>query len=147
MSQGGVCIGPGSQGTTKACFAYPAERLKNKPMFVAAAFYVSEIESAKTEDACLKAEPDWLVIGSKGITRINGVSFKTFEIGDNWAGGGQSGPAYRNFHNGKCYELGIQTVTSRAAYDPENHNNLTNRDLAEVDAMLKDALHTFVFLE
>jgi membrane protease YdiL (CAAX protease family) len=45
------------------------------------------------------------VINSKGTTTINHVAFKTFEIGDNWMSGGQSGPAYRTFHNGKCYEL------------------------------------------
>jgi hypothetical protein len=32
-------------------------------------------------------------------------------------------PAYRTFHNGMCYELGIQTFTSRAEYD------VTDRDL------------------
>lgn len=42
MSQGGVCSGPGSDATTKACFAYPKERFKDNPMFVAAAFFVSE---------------------------------------------------------------------------------------------------------
>jgi hypothetical protein len=146
LSQGALCNGPGSEGTTKACFAYPRERLKEKPMFVAAAFFVSDIESAKTQSQCLKPSPDWLLISSKGITRINHVSFASFEIGDNWAGGGQSGPVYRTFHRGECFELGIQTVISRAAYDPDGHNNLTDQDLSEVDGPLKEALHSFVFL-
>lgn len=54
---------------------------------------------------------------------------------------------YRSFHNGKCYELGIQTVTSRAAYDPESHNNIKNRGLAEVDKRLKETLRSLVFLK
>ena len=71
-----------------------------------------------------KGVPNWLVINSKaGTTTINHVTFKTFEIGDNWTSGGQDGPAYRTFHNGMCYELGIQTFTSRAEYD------VTDRDL------------------
>lgn len=109
-------------------------------MFVAAAFFVSEVESAKTQEEYARASPNWLLISPKGVTVINRVSFSTFEIGDNWLGGGQDGPVYRSFHSGKCYELGIQTVTSRAAYDPESHTNLKNQDLAEVDNRLKETL-------
>jgi hypothetical protein len=105
MSQGAICDGPGRGGNTMACFAYPNERFKDKPSFVAATFFVSEIQAAKTERICLKGSPNWFVINSKGTTTINHVAFKTFEIGDNWMSGGQSGPAYRTFHNGKCYEL------------------------------------------
>jgi len=92
MSQGAICDGPGSEGSAMACFAYPKERFKDKPLFVAATFFVSEIRSAKTEKECLKGSPNWLVINSKaGTTTINHVTFKTFEIGDNWTSGGQGG--------------------------------------------------------
>jgi hypothetical protein len=111
MSQGAICDGPGSEGSTMACLAYPKDKFEDKPHFVAASFYVSEIHSAKTEKKCLKGSPDWFVINSKaGTTTINQVIYETFEIGDNWAGSGESGPAYRTFHEGKCYELGIQIV-------------------------------------
>jgi len=148
MSQGAICGGPGSEGSAMACFAYPKEGFKDKPLFVAATFFVSEIQSAKTEKVCLKGSPDWLVINSKaGTTTINHVTFKTFEIGDNWTGGGQSGPAYRTFHNGKCYELGIQTVTSRAVYDPGTVKEFTKKDWSEVEGRLRQALNSFVFLK
>jgi hypothetical protein len=148
MSQGAICDGPGSEGSTMACFAYPNARFKDKPRFVAATFYVSKIQSAKTEEVCLKGSPGWLVLNSKtSTTTINHVAFKTFEIGDNWTSGGQSGPAYRTFHEGTCYELGIQTSTSRAVYDPGTVKEFTKKDWSEVEGRLRQALNSFVFLK
>jgi len=148
MSQGAVCSGPGSDATVLACFAYPKERFKDKPLFVAATFFVTEIESAKTEKACLKGSSDWLVLNSNAeTTTINGITFKVFEIGDNWAGGGQRGPVYRTFHKDRCYELGMQTVISRAAYDPETDREFTKQDSSEVEGRLGQALNSFVFLK
>lgn len=148
MSQGDFCSGPGSGGSPLACFAYPNERFEDKPQFGTATFYVSEIQSAGTEDVCLKGSSDWFVINSKAATTtINHIAFKTFEIGDNWTSGGQSGPAYRTFHDGKCYELGIQTVTSRAVYDPGTVKEFTKKDWSEVDGRLRKALNSFSFLK
>jgi hypothetical protein len=148
MNQGAICDGPGSEGSAMACFAYPKEQFKDKPHFVAATFFVSEIQSAKTEEVCLKGSLNWFVISSKAErSTINHVTFETFEIGDNWAGGGQSGPAYRTFHNGKCYELGIQTVISRAEYDPGTVKDFTQKDRSEVESRLRQALNSFVFLK
>jgi hypothetical protein len=148
MSQGSICGGMGSEESTAACFAYPKERFKDKPAFVAATFYVSEILSAKTEEVCLKGSPDWYVIKSEaGTTTINHITFKAFEIGDNWTSGGQSGPAYRTFHSGKCYELGIQNVFSRAEYDPGAVKGFTKKDSSEVEGRLRQALNSFVFLK
>jgi hypothetical protein len=148
ISQGEICDGPGSEGSTLACFAYPKERLKDKPQIVAASFYVSEIQPAKTEKQCLKGSPGWFVINSKaGTTTINHVSFTTFEIGDNWTSGGESGPAYRAFHDGKCYELGVRTVFSRAEHDPGTVEQFTEKDRYEVEGRLRQALTSFVFLK
>ncbi len=128
------------------CVAYPPERFKDKPAFVGATFYVSEIESAKTQKECLEGSKNWFVINSKGATTtINHVAYKTFEIGDNWTSGGQNGPAYRTFHNGKCYELGTQTVISRA-YDSGTVKQFT-KDRSEVEGRLRQALNSFVFLK
>jgi hypothetical protein len=148
MSQGAICGGPGSEGSTLACFAYPQERFKDKPHFVAATFFVSDIQSAKTEAECLKGSANWFVINSKvARTTINHVAFKTSEIGDNWMSGGQSGPAYRAFHNGTCYELGIQTVISRAEYDPGTVKEFTKEDQSEVEGRLRQTINSFVFLK
>jgi hypothetical protein len=148
INQGAICDGPGSEGSALACLAYPKEEFKDKPHFVAASFYISQIQSAKTEKACLNGSPDWFVISSKaGTPTINHVEFKAFLIGDNWAGSGQSGPAYRTFHNGTCYELGIQTVISRAEYDPGTVKEFTRKDQVEVEGRLKEAVNSFVFLK
>ena len=148
MSQGDICIGPGSEGSTLACFAYPNERFKDKPSFVAATFYVSEIQAATAEKACLEKSPNWYVISSKkSMTTINHVIFKTFEIGDNWTSGGQYGPVYRTFHDGKCYELGIQNVVSRAEYDPGTVKKFTENDESEVEGRLRQCLNSFLFLK
>jgi hypothetical protein len=148
LSQDAICDGPGSEGRAMACFAYPNERFKDKPHFVAATFFVSVVQSAKSEKECLKGSPNWFLINSKaGTTAINHVTFKTFEIGDNWTSGGQSGPAYRTFHNGECYELGIQNVISRAEYDPGTVKEFTKTDGSEVESRLRQALNSFVFLK
>jgi hypothetical protein len=148
VSQGAICDGPGSEGSPMACFTYPNEKFKDKPYFVAATFYVSKIQSAKTEKVCLKGSPGWYVINSKaGTATINHVTYKTFEIGDNWTSGGQSGPAYRTFHNGECYELGIQTVISRAEFEPGTVKEFTKKDQSEVEDRLRQALNSFVFLK
>lgn len=148
MTQGAICFGPGSAGTALACFTYPKEKFIDKPAFVAATFYVSEILSAETEEVCLNGSPDWYVIKSDAeTTTINHVTFKIFEIGDNWTDHGQSGPAYRTFHNGKCYELGIQNVFSRAEYDPGTVKEFTKKDWSEVERHLRQALDSFAFLK
>src|SRR5580700_4466474 len=148
MSQGAICDGPGSEGSAMACFAYPKERFKDKPLFVSATFFVSEIQNARSENMCLKGSSNWLVIkAEEQPTTINHTRFKTFEIGDNWTGGGQDGPVYRAFHHNKCYELGIQTFTSRGEYDPGTFKEFTKQDWSEVDSRLEQALHSFVFLK
>jgi hypothetical protein len=44
VSQGGMCNDGGGQGRTLACFAYPKDRFRDKPTFVAAAFFVTDID-------------------------------------------------------------------------------------------------------
>lgn len=86
-----------------------------------------------------------MVTGTRTAT-INGVHFGVFEIGDNWAGGGQWGPIYRAFHGGKCYELGLQTAMVRGGYDDEVMKKFTKQDAQDIDSTLKAALHSFEFV-
>ncbi len=110
--------------------------------------FVAEIKSAKNQNVRLKGSENWFVIRSEPKTiTANHVTLSEFEVGDNWAGGGQSGPVYRTFHNGVCYELGIQEVISRAAYDPERDKPLAHEDRAEVQKPLAQVLNSFVFLK
>src|ERR1700730_5591032 len=44
----------GKRGQRHARFVYPSERFKGKPPFIAATFFASEIQSAKTEKVCCR---------------------------------------------------------------------------------------------
>ncbi len=147
MSQerGGVCSA--SSASTIACFAYPKDKFKDKPTFTAAAFFVAEVKEGTSEKVCLEGSRYWNVERVESA-RINGVTFKIFEISDNWLGGGQRGPVYRAFHNKKCYELGIQMANSSpGGYDPGTIKETTKQDWDEVQGRLKQALNSFRFLK
>jgi len=142
-SQAEMCGDGERAGNTIACFAYPKERFKDKPTFIAATFFVAEIDSAKTKKACLKAPQDWKLAGSTGL---NGVSFLVFDAGGgNWAGGSQTGPIFVAFHHGKCFELGLQTAMAHGGYDPEILERFTKQDDDEIKNRLKQALDSFTF--
>lgn len=145
-SQAGVCSDLGGQATTLACFAYPKDKFKDKPTFTAAMFLVGQVEQATTEKDCLQGSQNWNEIATATTSKINGVTFKVFDIGDNWAGGGQGGPVYRSFHDKKCYELGIQTAMVRGGYDPGTIQEFTKKDSEEVQRQLKQALSSFTFV-
>ena len=142
-SQAGMCDDGERTGNTIACFGYPKERFKDKPTFIAATFFVAEIDSAKTKKTCLKAPQDWKVAGS---TTVNGVSFVVFDAGErNWLGGSQMGPIFRAFQDDKCFELGLQTAMEHGGYDPEVLKRFTKQDDDEVKNRLKQALDSFTF--
>jgi hypothetical protein len=147
MSQGGMCNGGGSQGRTLACFAYPKDRFRDKPTFVAAAFFVTGIDEATTEKLCLQGSQNWDETVTAKTSQVNGIRFKVFQIADNWLGGGQWGPVYRTFHDNKCYELGIQTAMERGGYDAGTIKKFTKEDNEEMQRRLKQALNSFTFLK
>jgi hypothetical protein len=83
------------------------------------------------------------VAGSK---TINGVSFVVFNGGENnWLGGSQSGPIFRVFHDGRCFELGLQSAMEHGGYDAEVLKRFTKQDDDEVKGRLKQALDSFRF--
>lgn len=140
-----ICNSSESDGKSLACFAYPKEKFKDKPHFIAAAFSVSEVPSTKTKAECVAGSPNWSVTDSKPHpVTINGASYEVFEIEDDWAGGGQTGSVYRIFHNERCYELAIQVAISRAEYDPAV-KEFSKQDRAQVEDGLRQALNSFVF--
>lgn len=55
MSQGGMC-NDGGQGRTLACFAYPKDKFRDKPTFVAAA-NLAPSECARTADSSARVLP------------------------------------------------------------------------------------------
>ena len=144
VGQDPVCVDGAGDAKTIACFGYPKERLQNTRTLVATMFFVAETPAAKTRKDCEKGSPNWLI--RKTWTRtINRVSFTVFETEDNWLSGGQSVEVYRTFHGGKCYELGLQTVASRA--DSEVKQKLTNDDRKQIEATMKQPIRSFVFVK
>ncbi len=84
----------------------------------------------------------------RGTTRIHGVSFSIFEIGQGGMNQGVEVELYRTFHNGKCYQLGVNFAT---ANDPQDFDppirTLTEKDENEINGRLKEALKSFRFLK
>jgi hypothetical protein len=149
-SQGPMCTSGEPEAKTLACYGYPKGEFKSKPEFIAATFFVAEIQET-TEKNCLQRSQWWdprKDPESGTVTSINGTAFKIFEFYDGWAGGGQGGRAYRAFHHGKCYELGIQTAFENSGdYDPGTIEEFTKQDSDKVDRFLDEPLHTFTFLK
>lgn len=142
-SQPRMCDDGEGTGNTIACFGYPKERFKDKPTFIAATFFVAEIDDAKTEKICLEGSQYWKMAGS---TTINGVSFVVFNGGEKkWPGGSQGGPIFRAFHDGKCFELGLKAAMEHGGDDPEALKKFTKQDDDEVKSRLKQALDSFRF--
>jgi hypothetical protein len=147
ISQGGLCGDASSDASTIACYAYPRDRFKDKPAFVAAAFFAAEFKAATSRKTCLEGS-QWNVEGIESAT-INGAHFKVFHVSDNGMGNSLDEHLYRTFHQGKCYELGIQTATStRGEDDPAGTiKEFTKKDSDEVQGRLKHAVHSFRFLK
>lgn len=148
MSQGPMCSAePDSEAKTLACYGYPKDEFRSKPEFIAATFFVAEVEGA-TEKNCLQGSQYWNVedLENAKLTNINGITFKVFEFYGGWAGGGQGGHAYRTFHKGKCYELGIQTAFENSGnYDPGTIEEWTKQDDDKIQKLLNEPLHSFTF--
>jgi hypothetical protein len=145
VSQGGVCDDAGSSASTIACFAYPKDDFKDKPEFVAAAFFVAEVRAATTPESCLKGSQNWL-IRSDQSAMVSSILARRFRISDAWLGHYHTGDIYRVFHNKKCYELGIQE-TGTTVYDPKDIKEFTKQDSAKVRARLEQARDSFTFLK
>jgi hypothetical protein len=116
---------PGHGQTSIACFAYPKNRFTDTEAFEAATFSVEVVDDHTTAKTCLAGpnlkgpEGYGLDVGKHGTTRINGVSFARFELGEGEMNQGVDVKLYRTFHNGKCYQLGIDEANAASVlFDP-----------------------------
>ena len=144
-----MCTSGDPQAKTIACYGYPKSEFKRKPEFIAATFFVTKIQNT-AEKRCLQGSQYWDARQNANarVANIDGAVFKVFEFSDAWAGGGQGGRAYRTFHDGRCYELGIQTASGNSgAYDPGTIEEWTRRDNDTVQKFLNQPLHSFKFLK
>jgi hypothetical protein len=143
----GLLVGE-QYGVAVACFAYPRNKFTNTPAFEAATFSVEVLDAHATAKICLAGpEEEGLDVDKHGTTRIHGVSFAAFEFGEGGMNQGVDVELYRTFHNGKCYQLGI----NRAGADPTVFDppvrDLSDADEREVNGTLKQALKSFQFLK
>jgi hypothetical protein len=137
---------PGGHGQTSiACFAYPKNRFTDTQAFEAATFSVEVVDEHSTAKSCL-AGPVWegLDVDKHGTTRINGVSFARFELGEGGMNQGVDVKLYRTFHNGKCYQLGIDEANAAAVvFDPP----AKEADWDEVERTFEQTRKSFRFLK
>ncbi len=134
----------GNGQTSIACFAYPRNKFTDTPAFEAATFSVEVVHGCTTAKSCLTgpAEAD-----KHGTTRIDGVPFAVFGIGDGGMNQEVDGDLYRTFHKGKCYQLGINLGTADAGtFDPPARA-FTDADRHEVTGTLEQARQSFRFLK
>jgi hypothetical protein len=132
--------------TSIACFAYPRNEFTNTKAFEAATFSVETLGSRTSERKCLAEDPG---NGEEitGTTTINGISFTKFEFGDAGSSQYTSVVAYRTFHKGKCYQLGVDFAIAAAwAFDPPERE-LSDKDKREINGRLNQALKSFRFLK
>lgn len=145
--------------TSFACFGYPRNKVANSPIpeesdpivghqttLEAATFSVETLDGEKTEKGCLAARPLVRTESRAGWTKINSVRFAVFDTGDAGTGSDMVGHAYRTFHRGKCYQLGVNLATSHGDFEPPVPE-LTKSDQSEISGTLQQARKSFRFLK
>jgi hypothetical protein len=138
----------GKRQTSIACFAYPKNKFTDTKAFEAATFSVEVVDEHATAKSCLAGpEAEGLDVDKHGTTRIQGVSFAAFEFGEGGMNQGVDVELYRTFHNGKCYQLGINRASANATVFDPPERDLTDADEREVNGTLKQALKSFRFLK
>jgi len=134
---------PGRGQTSIACFAYPKNRFTDTKAFESATFSVEVVDEHTTAKSCL-AGPEFEGLDKHGTTTIHGVSFAGFEFGEGGMNQGVDVKLYRTFHNGRCYQLGIDEANAAAeVFDPP----AKEPDWGEVDSALEQARKSFRFLK
>jgi hypothetical protein len=104
------------------------------------------VDDRTTAKSCL-AGPEDEVLDKVSATRIDGVSFAVFEFGDPGSSQNVEVELYRTFHNGECYQLGINRASANAkVFDPPVRV-LSDADEREVNGTLEQARKSFRFLK
>jgi hypothetical protein len=129
-----------------ACFAYPRNRFTNTKAFAAATFSVEVLNQIATEKDCL-ASPSNASKQRPNPAKIQGVSFAVFDVNDSAMNQSLNGHVYRTFHQGKCYQLGINVATANPDVFNPPARILTNDDLQEINRLLEQARDSFQFLK
>jgi hypothetical protein len=133
--------------TSIACFAYPRNKFTNTGAFAAATFSVEVVDDRTTAKSCLAGPEGVEDVDKHGATRIDGVPFSVFAVGEGGMNQSTVGDVYRTFHKGKCYQLGVNVATANVDTDDPPQRELTDADLREVNGTLEQARKSFRFLK
>lgn len=129
-----------------ACLAYPRNKFTASPAFEAATFSVEIINEVPTAKACT-AKPRGDTFTPQPPTRIQGVSVTVFKFGEWGMSQNTTGNVYRTFHNGKCYQLGVNDGRSTAGADTRPWRDMTRQNWDSVNRLLEQARDSFRFLK
>jgi hypothetical protein len=129
-----------------ACLAYPRNKFTASPAFEAATFSVEIIKEVPTAKACA-VRPDGDTFTLQPPIKIQGVSFTVFKLGEWGMSQNTTGTLYRTFHNGQCYQLGINDGRSTAWADTPPWRDMTEHDWTEINRVLEQARDSFRFLK
>lgn len=139
------CNDPGGAAVTSVCFGYPKEKLKDKPTFNGASFFVATDTAASDAASCMAGSANWGEIKGESTT-IGGNTFRHFRVSDAAMSHYENSDIYRGFRAGKCYELVIQEMTTSPDVYDAGTQKFTKEDEAEVKGKLMQALQSFRFL-
>lgn len=139
------CNDPGGAAVTAVCFGYPKDKLKDKPMFNGASFFVATDTSVTDAAGCMAGSANWGEIKGESTT-IGGGTFRHFRVSDAAMSHYSNSDIYRGFRAGKCYELVIQEMTTSPDVYDAGTQKFTKEDEAEVKGKLMQALQSFRFL-
>lgn len=128
-----------------ACVAYPPSEFVGTN-FGGAAFSVSEVPDAKTEEACLQFDQPTMDQKTIHTVEIGGVTFKTANGGEGGAGHGLDKDVYLTFHNKICYQLEttLEEVTFEN-FEPGTVKRFVGQ--GKVRKEMNDILGSFRFLK
>jgi hypothetical protein len=139
-----------AESRTVVCIAYPKNRLENRPAFQGGTFSVAEIKDATTSTDCLNFPRDeYFDAHSNRTTRIlNGASFEQFDFPEGAMNQFLDRQVYRNFHEGKCYELSVKIVTaSPGVLVSSRGKKFSKRDSRKVRNRIEQPLYSFKYLK
>jgi len=130
---------------TMACVAYPHSPYAGTN-FSGAAFSVSSVPDAHSENNCLKFDEFTMDKKKAHWTTIGNVKFIAASGGEGGLGHGLGEDIYLTYHNGKCFQLEIRIgETSFANYDPGTIKEF--KDGEKVSRELRRVLQSFRFLK
>jgi hypothetical protein len=124
------------------CLKYPEDEYRGYN-FEAAAFSVTALPRPTTRAKCLSYVGD-RTCKPMNTTVRGGVKFATASCGEGGLGHNASGPSYRTYHRGTCYQLSVRIATSEFVNFPEGSvQEFSRADREKVEQLLRIPVESF----